>query len=407
MIPSMIALYLHIYTATQPRGHWLVDKYYREADCTRDALATTHVDYVLWDKVHEILTGPATIDQLTHVAQGLLIPVNGLVDPTLALQCPLGTAAVLQALGLALVQSGVPSRGLRVLHLAKLFAFHKYPELGDGIEQTRWKLGIMDIMNGIKFASPFASSVGGLVGPTERGKTVTIVSYCYYPGGRTKLPEYSKGNKEKYGAISGIKVVHHDKPFSQAGHAWMNKLLAVETAMSSEDSDWVMWVDCDAYFMNKHFDINNFLSQVPKEKQLIISEDANHLNSAVFLLRNTEWSRHFLKNVRNLLTAPSPFSFRDNAYHEQSPLMYLVLVPSVFDGANPDGYAKEVLIVDQKMMNAYPVEIAHRSSFMQHAMYEPGDWIISFNGCGSLLGGEYCEEIWKSHFEQSMLILNS
>jgi hypothetical protein len=390
------------------RGHWLPDKFLRDAYCLEDPFATAKLTGSLWNRVHaELVTSSSegVIKHLTTLARSILIP--GTPDPTVALECPLGTAAVLQALGTAMLQEkGMERRALRVLHLAKLFAFHKYNELGDLIQNTRWNVNIMSIMNGIKTARGVdAHSEIRLLASRALGSQLTIVSYCYYPS-ETKLPDYSRTNKEYYGKISGIKVVHHNKPFAQASHAWMNKLLAVEGALEEAQlNDWVMWVDCDAYFMTRDFDVKAFINRVPENKHIVISEDANMLNSAVSFIRKSKWSNNFLKQVRNLLAAPSPFSFKDNPYHEQSPLMFLVLVPTILDEKSETGYAEEVLLVDQKMMNAYPEEIANRSTFMQHALYQEGDWIISFNGCGSLLGGEYCENLWKSMFETSMTLL--
>ena len=418
----LISLVQSVVFASLPlRGHWILDQYFFDAECKGGPGSTTHVDGHLWDSVHSILSqvynsNSETDEQLlTTIAENILIPVNGEPEPTLSLQCPLGTAAVLQELGRRLVDRGDFDRGLRILHLAKLYAFHKYSDLGEGIQETRWKVGIMDIMFPIKVATQqiagYQNSRPSSPAGLDSKPAVSIVSYCYYPSGNTKLPEYSKRNKEEYGRRKQISVKHYDAPLLKAGHAWMNKLLAVETEINKPSetgsSAWVMWVDCDAYFMTLEFDIEDFLNQVSDEKHLIISEDANMLNSAVFFLRKSQWSRDFVKHVKDLLAAPSPFSFRDNSYHEQSPLMFLILVPSVLKENTNHGYATEVLLVDQKMINAYPTEIAQRSDFMHHATYEAGDWIISFNGCGTLLGGELCEQLWKQYFDESMSRISS
>mmetsp|Transcript_33370 Transcript_33370/g.86650 ORF Transcript_33370/g.86650 Transcript_33370/m.86650 type:complete len:170 (-) Transcript_33370:396-905(-) len=143
---------------------------------------------------------------------------------------------------------------------------------------------------------------------------------------------------------------------------------------------------------------------------LVISEDAAMINSGLFLLRNSPAGRQFLDQVMDLLSAPLPHSFQHNQWHEQSPLMYLALIPSILQGLNMDvedtyddaGYHQLVALVPQKALNAYPNETANRVSILQHAEYEEGDFIISFNGCGSLVGIVRCEELLKYHHDNSL-----
>ena len=67
------------------------------------------------------------------------------------------------------------------------------------------------------------------------------------------------------------------------------------------------------------------------EIDFIISEDGNMYNSAVFMVKNSEWGRTFLNNSIDLLAAPMPYSFQHNQWHEQSPFMYLSMVPSLLN----------------------------------------------------------------------------
>ncbi|KAF4703063.1 alpha-1,6-mannosyltransferase, partial [Perkinsus olseni] len=210
-------------------------------------------------------------------------------------------------------------------------------------------------------------------------------------------------NKEAYAQLRGYGFSR--SPANQHAHAWRNKIEAIQRRLQQGNGlDWVMWVDCDAFFMNPDETIEDFVERwATEEDHLLISEDANMLNSAVFLLRNSDWSRALLNRVLSLLDAPSPFSYRDNQYHEQSPLQYLLLVPGILDlSSNSTGYAAGVRLVPQKSLNAYPKETALRSSIMVHDVYEEGDWIVSFNGCGSLLDNPTCEGMLAEHHRVSM-----
>jgi len=150
-------------------------------------------------------------------------------------------------------------------------------------------------------------------------------------------------------------------------------------------------------------------------------------NSGVFVLRNTQWGREFLNKTVDLLAAPMPYSYQHNNWHEQSPFMYLSLVPSLlnldtidsYSGAitseNPEnskyngahralGYDPDhVLIVPQGWMNSYPGELVQQTQHgLKHHGYTEGDYVVSFNGCGSVLGGEVCLDMFGAYFEESM-----
>lgn len=154
-------------------------------------------------------------------------------------------------------------------------------------------------------------------------------------------------------------------------------------------------------------------------------------NSGVFLLRNSMWGRQFLDRTIDLLAAPMPQSFQHNQWHEQSPFMYLAMVPSLLDlrplvveqeeegesvteaapaFARDDrgrmGYDPEhVRVVPQSWMNSYPLELVERTRrALLHDDWSDGDFIISFNGCGSVLGGAVCEEIFGKYWRQSQAL---
>ena len=63
--------------------------------------------------------------------------------------------------------------------------------------------------------------------------------------------------------------------------------------------DWVVWVDCDSFFMNAKLKLNLLLSDaMTNNKDLIISEDGMMLNTGFFAVRTrSEWARTLLDKV--------------------------------------------------------------------------------------------------------------
>ncbi|KAF4696888.1 Alpha N-terminal protein methyltransferase 1B [Perkinsus olseni] len=377
------ALVLRCTAAESPRGHWLLDKFLAEGNCDGDSgLGLTNPQR--WNEVHAFVTGAelpfedasldALLSRVLDLLSDVLVPY-GIPDPTIALECPLGTSSLLHVYAEIVLASGGDAfgpRALRIIHLAKLLYFHRFGDLGDAISISRW--------------------------PVDLSRLVALASQL-----RQAEAADWRTNKEAYAQLRGYGFSR--SPANQHAHAWRNKIEAIQRRLQQGNGlDWVMWVDCDAFFMNPDETIEDFVERwATEEDHLLISEDANMLNSAVFLLRNSDWSRALLNRVLSLLDAPSPFSYRDNQYHEQSPLQYLLLVPGILDlSSNSTGYAAGVRLVPQKSLNAYPKETALRSSIMVHDVYEEGDWIVSFNGCGSLLDNPTCERMLAEHHRVSM-----
>ncbi|CAE8627376.1 unnamed protein product [Polarella glacialis] len=194
------------------------------------------------------------------------------------------------------------------------------------------------------------------------------------------------------------------------------------TAWLLHDFDWLFWVDCDLYFMNPSKTVDALIQSAlsrTSEASLLIAEDGMMLNSGAFLLRNNAWGADFLTRTVDLLSAPMPQSFQHMPWHEQAPLMYLTLLPTVLQGLSGEsltatlasgsalssGYDRHVVMMRQKAMNSYPQEVVTKTQHaLPHDGFEEGDLVISFNGCSSILGREFCEDMYdRYHAERACL----
>ncbi len=137
------------------RGHWLLDSFQFDADCLENPNSTKYIDHEFWQNAHSFLSNRTSNEISDSVVKGLnilsrtLMPL-GVVDPTVALQCPLGTSALLQALASDLAELSPPlfwRRSMRMLHLSKLFLLHKYSDLGEGVDRSRWPVSNIEWLN--------------------------------------------------------------------------------------------------------------------------------------------------------------------------------------------------------------------------------------------------------------------
>ena len=81
---------------------------------------------------------------------------------------------------------------------------------------------------------------------------------------------------------------------------------ALREAMGDDRWDWVVWIDCDLYFMDLERTLDSLLLTYARASEeatplaiddsvhLLVTEDAQSLNTAIFLMRQSDWSRTLL-----------------------------------------------------------------------------------------------------------------
>jgi len=366
---------------------------------------------------------------IVQTLRDVLLPF-GVVDPVMALYCPLGTGALLHelaALCMDVLRERCVQRALRLLHLAKLFVLFSFNDYGAWFGHSRWRTDMNQLAMATQELTRLARTddhswlserTSEPLYSQELNVRFGIVSYCNYNDSATKLTLLSRSNKRAYAARHGYTLLHFEEPFMAQAHPWMNKLIAIQRNLA--DFDWLFWVDCDLFFMNPHRTVDSLVrSAVIKnpDAALIIAEDGMMLNSGSFLIRRSSWAADFLARTIDLLSAPMPHSFQHMPWHEQAPLMYLSLLPwclldmDVMSAAQmppqdglTSGYDPHVVLLPQRAMNSYPPELVQKTEHaIAHKGYEEGDLVVSFNGCGSVLGGDYCEDLYQQYHDLSMM----
>jgi len=414
--------------AAQEPGHWIFHHFKERMDCVYD-----NHEKDLWDDMSNFLAqGELQQDNanrlvtLTTSLWDIMLPF-GVADPVAALACPLGTSAALYELAVLCVNvhgGQCLQRGLRLLHLSKLFALFNFNDYGAWFGFSRWRIDMNELSNLMAELLKMSradegQAVAKLAEPwefRERGWSVGLVTYCNYNDSRTQLTSQSRSNKKAYAARHGYTLMHYEEPFVSQAHPWMNKLIAIQQNMAS--FDWLFWVDCDLFFMNPSRTVDTLIRTAVlhnPDASLIVAEDGMMLNSGAFLLRTSPWGHDFLARTVDLLSAPMPQSFQHMPWHEQAPLIYLSLVPHILEGLGGPGGAKaagsslsagydpHVVLVEQRAMNSYPPEVVQKTGHvLAHQAYEEGDMVISFNGCASILGGDFCEAMYARYHGISM-----
>lgn len=105
---------------------------------------------------------------------------------------------------------------------------------------------------------------------------------------------------QKYADKYGYDFKRYDILLSSKRHIAWNKILVIQ-ALFREGYDFVFWIDSDALFVRFDEDIS---SEIEDEKELYVveypREGGKHIDSGIFLIRNSHWSKKLLNDMWNM-----------------------------------------------------------------------------------------------------------
>ena len=177
---------------------------------------------------------------------------------------------------------------------------------------------------------------------------------------------------EKHGYISIFKTINDDAP---GRHPVWTAIALPLRLLRSDNFDYVMWMDCDAMFIDQSVTIESLIARYPGN-DLYISEDGRGLSGGNWIVRNSQWSIDMLDSILNN-PAFDKFDLKD-----QFGLLWSLIRGSLTDPtAQPNGYPPNVALLPQRLINAYPWSLCRPS----HHCFEDGvDFIVSFITLSSL-----------------------
>jgi hypothetical protein len=123
---------------------------------------------------------------------------------------------------------------------------------------------------------------------------------------RYTLPNhYSYGIKHGYTVIDQSILLDNTRP-----PAW-SKIRAVQAMLTSYECEWVLWLDADIVIMNSSIPLESIIPNQDFNENaainLIVTTDRRFTaNSGAWLIRNSEWSKQFLRDWWNLKSYVRP-----------------------------------------------------------------------------------------------------
>lgn len=236
------------------------------------------------------------------------------------------------------------------------------------------------------------------------GARVAVVSLCAYDAAKTSITAVSMTNKLAYCSRHGYDCLLETQRLDMGRPAAWGKVRYM--LEHSARAQWAAWVDCDSLFTNFSLPLEGILARAgaisrdpastPPELRgvspapvAVLSEDGASLNTGVFFIRNCPLGRQLLEAVwGGDASAASPFE--THPWWEQA-----AFIDAVTFGPLAQALAGKIVTVPQAAINGYPPDIAAKfagSGRPLHAVWQPGDSIVSFSGCARMLqDSDMCE----------------
>lgn len=208
---------------------------------------------------------------------------------------------------------------------------------------------------------------------TSLNKPLTAVvtsSFIYKDSCMEPSAATAAENKRNYASRHGYAFVARSQEFAQQELrtvprriVW-GKVDVIEKVLPKYD--WLFWMDMDAVVMNQDISVHAILDDLRKtyptgpkgfesSVDLVVVRPGRDkmLNAGVFLMRNTEWSHRFLKQVQ----ATSSWYNKSPSYEQGA------MWDAINDSANKEHV---VVIQSDHMFNTFP------------QFYKPGDFVVHF-----------------------------
>jgi len=217
---------------------------------------------------------------------------------------------------------------------------------------------------------------------------IAIATVCAYPQGHklSGIEKISLKNRHQYAKRYGYNIhfqtdVHGDAGFDRFGkprHPVWTAIGLPLRLLETGNYDYVMWMDCDALFMNKSVRIEDLIERYSPGRDLYISEDGRGLSGGNWIVKNSDFGKKLLKNIFE------NFDFDNWDLRDQFGFLWTLVRPGLILGSfdlisKNHGYPHQVGLLPQRLINAYPWSLCRPS----HHCFEEGDFIVSFITLGS------------------------
>ncbi|KAG9304755.1 hypothetical protein G9A89_003929 [Geosiphon pyriformis] len=195
--------------------------------------------------------------------------------------------------------------------------------------------------------------------------------------------ENKKKYAQKFGYILAIKKMKEQA----RAPTWAKIPALLETMEDLPSVDWLWWIDASAIITNSSLPITtNILHQIDsthyEDRQLLIGYDCFGINTGSFLIRNSAWSKKFLRTVYGpkFLDYPNEESVMEKLIEEEAIEV-----------------AEKVFVIKLRILNSLPPTVCEQKDRgVDRYTWHKGDFVINLSGCGNTLNCDnITRDVWR------------
>ncbi len=212
--------------------------------------------------------------------------------------------------------------------------------------------------------------------------------------------KYTSVNMRCYCNRYGYDFVCQEGSIDKSRYPTWSKVKLVENLLNEIEGggnkyDWVMWIDSDAVITNKNIKIEEIIGSYGDLDFIVAKEDCCELtiNAGVFLVKNTEWSKNFLKKWY------AQTQYLNTGWLDNSALIYL----QQYDNSSRE----KIKLVKQRIFNSFVGAPGREGS---EGIWKEGDFICHYAGVPNRTPlkwlGYYGDPNWVENRNQLSLLLN-
>lgn len=114
-----------------------------------------------------------------------------------------------------------------------------------------------------------------------------------------KIVKYGHLGKELYAKKHGYDFRCDEDTWDKSRpYAW-SKVQLILKCLRENKYDYVVWIDADTHIMNDEKCLEDFISSLSNDRDILLAQDYEKINSGVMFIKNSDWSKSFFEQVYN------------------------------------------------------------------------------------------------------------
>ena len=206
---------------------------------------------------------------------------------------------------------------------------------------------------------------------------------------RISFSQYTLTSFRQYAEKWGYSFYFYQKPPATSYNIYWAKIRVMMDLLQEGKHDWYVWIDDDIFITNPDISLEQLIHDYGKQAHFIIGAHKtcpvleNDVNTGVFMVKNSEWSRNFLQQIWDIGEG------KPKNYWEQTAVSELMITEKY---KNSPYIAR---VPGRKIQSI--LTVLYKGDFNDYGQWEPGDFAAHLAGSEDVVRTCLFEQFAKNH----------